>query len=63
MPSGLEDARQMVNIIPRLKCGTIEVGVHPGYSEDWRDAERAGAQRFAKAARAAGHQLITWNDL
>lgn len=63
MPSCLADARQMVNIIPRLKGGTIEVGVHPGYSEDWRDAERAGAQQFAKAARAAGHQLIAWDDL
>lgn len=63
MPRGLEDARQMVNIIPRLKGETIEVGVHPGYCEDWRDAERAGIQQFAKAAHAAGHKLITWNDL
>jgi predicted glycoside hydrolase/deacetylase ChbG (UPF0249 family) len=43
--------------------GTLEVGVHPGYAETWREAERRAIVEFADAARAAGHRLIGWADL
>ena len=63
MPTSPADARSLERLLPRLTGETIEIGVHPGVSEDWRAAERAGVQQFAPQARAAGHQLITWNDL
>jgi predicted glycoside hydrolase/deacetylase ChbG (UPF0249 family) len=44
-------------------AATMEVGVHPGYAEPWRDAERRAIHEFATAARAAGHELIGWGDL
>jgi hypothetical protein len=65
MPTSPEDARQITALLTKLspKNETIEVGVHPGYTEDWRVAEGTAAQTFAPAARAAGHALITWNDV
>ena len=50
-------------LIPRLSGETIEVGVHPGYTEPWRDAERRTIQDFHQRARAAGHHFIGWRDL
>jgi hypothetical protein len=51
-------------LLPRVKGDTLEVGVHPGYSESWRDDERKNIQAFAPSLIAAGaHQLITWNEL
>jgi chitin disaccharide deacetylase len=42
---------------------SLEVGVHPGYAEPWRDAERQAIHVFAKEARAADHELIGWAQL
>ena len=42
---------------------TLEVGVHPGYEEDWRVDERKTVQRFAAAARAQGHTLVPWTEI
>lgn len=47
----------------RATAATMEVGVHPGYTEPWRDAERRAIQEFASAARDAGHRLIGWREL
>jgi hypothetical protein len=43
--------------------GTLEVGVHPGYDEDWREEERRCVQEFASRAPGAGHRLATWKEL
>lgn len=65
MGNGAEDARQLAGgaLLPLLKGGTIEVGVHPGRAEAWRDAERCAAGAFAAKAVGAGHSLVTWNDI
>jgi hypothetical protein len=47
----------------RTGAMTMEVGVHPGYDEPWRDAERRAIKTFTDAARAAGHDLIGWREL
>lgn len=44
-------------------AAVLEVGVHPGYGEAWRDAERRSIHEFAKLAREGGHRLIGWGDL
>lgn len=46
-----------------LSGSTLEVGVHPGYEEDWRDDERQTVQRFSAAARDAGHTLAPWTEI
>lgn len=53
--------KQLVERVTSSK--TIEVCVHPGRSEPWRDAERRAIQDFAVAARAAGHRFINWHEL
>lgn len=63
-PSGKPDASWPEPLLARIgRSTTIEVGVHPGHREPWRDAERRAIQAFAAAARHAGHQLIGWSDL
>ena len=63
MPTNLSDARSMQDWMPPVTDESIEVGGHPGYSEDWRNAERQALQSFASRAIQAGHHFITWNQL
>lgn len=42
----------------------IEVGVHPGHIEEWRQHEYNDIIEFAKKIRASGkHELINWNQI
>ena len=67
MPSSAWDLDWEQPLVERLAkldpSSTIEVGVHPGYTEPWRDVERRGILRFAELAKQAGHQLIGWRDV
>ena len=49
--------------IPELQGSTIEVGVHPGETEAWRQLESVGAADFAREATASGHGLVTWLEI
>ncbi|HEX8916049.1 MAG TPA: ChbG/HpnK family deacetylase [Humisphaera sp.] len=63
--SGTGDTTWPDRLLARLPAGPaggpIEVGVHPGYAEPWRDAERRAVRAFADAARARGHELVPWD--
>jgi hypothetical protein len=48
-------------LLPKLNGGTMEIGVHPGREEDWRNQERLGVRCFGELARQAGHELIGWD--
>jgi predicted glycoside hydrolase/deacetylase ChbG (UPF0249 family) len=66
MPSSAWDLdweRPLLRRIGSLVADTIEVGVHPGYAEDWRAVERRGILSFASLAKEAGHTLIGWKDV
>ena len=65
MPTGLADREWDRLLVERMEGldGSLEVGVHPGTADDWRDAERAGATRFVDGARRAGHELVPWTAL
>lgn len=66
MPSSAWDTdweQPLLDRLPHLNAQTIEVGVHPGYSEGWRDYERRSILKFAQLARDAGHTLMGWKDL
>lgn len=41
----------------------IEVGLHPGHDESWRQAEYDAAAMLAARATAAGHRIITWDEV
>jgi predicted glycoside hydrolase/deacetylase ChbG (UPF0249 family) len=63
MATCLADMQRLDQLVPRLRGESIEVGVHPGYAEAWRVAEREGATAFAQKAKSAGHQLVAWNQI
>lgn len=64
MPASAGDA-SWTNLLrgPSLGGETLEVGVHPGEIEDWRQLEARGTTEFAREAMAAGHRLVTWREI
>jgi predicted glycoside hydrolase/deacetylase ChbG (UPF0249 family) len=61
MPTSTSDIgweHPLLAIAERLDGTTLEVGVHPGSSE-----ERSALVRFAALARGAGHDFIAWKDI
>ena len=62
-PTNLPDARAMQDWMPPVTDESIEVGARPGYSDEWRSAERQAVQSFAARALKSGHHFITWNQL
>lgn len=65
MPTGLADVGWAETLLDSLRglTGSLEVGVHPGFEEDWRSDERRSALRFAERARAEGHELVPWTAI
>lgn len=63
MPTSAGDHGWWDPLLARRMEGTLEVGVHPGYTEPWREEERTSIRRFAEAARTSGHTLIGWREL
>lgn len=57
------DTTWPAQLLPKLHAASAEIGVHPGYAESWRDAERQAIHDFAARARSAGHTLIGWREL
>lgn len=42
----------------------IEIGVHPGHKQEWRQHEYDDIIEFATKLRASGkHEIINWNQL
>lgn len=50
-------------ILQRAGRGVLEVGVHPGYAEAWRNCQRVGIVAFHAAASRVGCRFITWDDV
>src|SRR5262245_57637385 len=62
--AGDEDWRALLPQLAGLpEQATLEIGVHPGLSEDWRRAESSGLRAFVPAALADGHVTATWRDV
>jgi predicted glycoside hydrolase/deacetylase ChbG (UPF0249 family) len=63
MSAGTEEGgweRQLVDRIPRLPGPTLEIGVHPGRAEPWREAEQRSVVACTTALRKQGHVLVDW---
>jgi len=66
MPTSAWDVEwqeRIIEVMGELPGKSMEIGVHPGFAEAWRDLERRSVQEFAQKAKAAGHELIGWKDL
>lgn len=63
MPICKADAEGIEALLGRLRAKSIEIGVHPGFAEDWRDLERRAIQDLAPKLKARKHELIGWGAL
>jgi predicted glycoside hydrolase/deacetylase ChbG (UPF0249 family) len=66
MPTSAHDLRwqdALLERCARLSGPLLEIGVHPGTLEGWRDDERRSLAAFVPAARAAGHELVSWSEV
>ncbi|MBL8989981.1 MAG: ChbG/HpnK family deacetylase, partial [Phycisphaerae bacterium] len=66
MPSSAGDMDWPGPLLKRLEAlgvNTVEVGVHPGAAETWRQREFEGAVSLGELARRAGHELVTYRDV
>jgi predicted glycoside hydrolase/deacetylase ChbG (UPF0249 family) len=65
MPTGLGDIDWHQRLLARLPSlsGSLEVGVHPGFEDPWRNEERLSVLSFAAGAETNGHRLVGWRDI
>ena len=66
MPTSAADTdweHRLLEAVRALPGRTLEVGVHPGFDEDWRRDEGRSVQAFAELARAEGHTLAPWTEV
>ena len=52
----------MSALVEGMKAGSLEVGVHPGRSEEWRDRDRASALELARSLQRSV-ALVNWRTL
>ncbi len=51
-----------MNLLPQN--AVIEIGVHPGHQEEWRQHEYDDIMEFARKIKLQGkHQIINWNEV
>jgi hypothetical protein len=63
MPASTLDS-SWLELLDRMPPGdTLEIGIHPGKSEEWRASEHAAAVSFARAAQVREHRFWRWSDL
>jgi predicted glycoside hydrolase/deacetylase ChbG (UPF0249 family) len=63
MPTSAGD-HEWHRLAARLPAGaSLEVGVHPGYADAWRDAERSSLRPFVEAVTGGGHSLVRWDEI
>ena len=63
MPTGSADVDWHEPLLERSArlSGSLEVGVHPGHDDEWRNAERLSVLEFARRARERGDELVGWS--
>jgi chitin disaccharide deacetylase len=50
----------LLDKIEDLPGATLEIGVHPGRTDLWRQRDLTAVAAFAAAARERGHRLVSW---
>lgn len=56
-------AEPLLEVVATLPGTTLEVGVHPGVTDDRRRAEFSSVVEFGRTAVEKGHRMIGWKDL
>ena len=63
MPTTTSEVGWSERLVSELAAGTLEVGVHPGRSEPWRDQERKDISEFACLSKCGEFELIGWHAI
>jgi predicted glycoside hydrolase/deacetylase ChbG (UPF0249 family) len=65
LPASTNDAHWPKPLLRRLKhlSGVIELAVHPGSDDEWREREEANLRIFAREAAATGIEFVDWRDV
>ncbi|MGH3103684.1 MAG: carbohydrate deacetylase [Gaiellaceae bacterium] len=66
MPTSARDTgweERLLAAARTLPGSSLEVGVHPGFEEEWRSDERLSVQRLARRALDEGHRLGPWTEV
>jgi len=66
MPTGVGEEQWPTSLLRSLRAlngDSLEIGVHPGFEEAWRNNERLCVEDFARRVREEGHELIAWKAL
>ncbi len=58
--AGDTDWRALLGRLPHLTGDTLEIGVHPGNTEEWRAVERDALGAFVGEARPV-HEFVSWH--
>lgn len=51
------------NINTLVENSTLEIGVHPGFQEEWRLNEYKDLLLFGQLLQGSSHKLINWNNI
>jgi predicted glycoside hydrolase/deacetylase ChbG (UPF0249 family) len=57
------DWHRILDRVSDSPATTIEIGVHPGTHETWRNEERTALEVFARRARSTPHVFVSWCDV
>jgi hypothetical protein len=64
MPSKMASpwSEAAAGLVARLEGGSLEIGVHPGFVEDWRDRDRTSVVELVRTV-GGRVQLVDWRTL
>ena len=64
MPSRSERpwSEAAAGLVARLEGGSLEIGVHPGYVDAWRERDRTSVVELVRAV-GGRVQLVDWRTL
>lgn len=67
MPASQSDIMWTNNLLQRIKGNqkkeVLEIGIHPGFVEEWRKSEYDEIITFTKLLSKFEHELINWDNL
>ena len=63
MPTATGDYNWADQLVNKLAFGNTEIGIHPGYNEDWRKDEMKELINFVDKVKDKGIDIISWDEL
>ena len=62
IPTCMYDRCNLDRLVSLSHLGSLELGVHPGFDQSWRDLERWATGRLFRQLRELNHRPIGWRE-